>query len=107
MLGFSFLAWRRHIANIYQLVTAIMFLCQMTPTLNAKRANRSSESQQGEGWRLIKTHCGDGGLSDGTMERPALWHLLEDIRQKLVDVVVVCKVERSDIPLTTFVQEAR
>jgi hypothetical protein len=41
------------------------------------------------------------------MERPALWHLLEDIRQKLVDVVVVCKVERSDIPLTTFVQEAR
>jgi len=28
-------------------------------------------SQQGEGWRLIKTHYDDGGLSGATMERPA------------------------------------
>jgi site-specific DNA recombinase len=49
------------------------------------------KSQTGEGWRLIKTHYDDGGLSGGTMERPALQSMLEDIRQKLVDVVVVYK----------------
>ena len=45
-------------------------------------------SQAGEGWRLVKTAYDDGGLSGGTMERPALQSLLEDIRQGLVDVVV-------------------
>ena len=51
-------------------------------------------SQQGEGWRLIKTDYDDGGFSGGTMERPALQRLLDDIRQKLIDVVVVYKVDR-------------
>jgi Resolvase, N terminal domain len=30
------------------------------------------KSQAGEGWRLVKTAYDDGGLSGGTMERPAL-----------------------------------
>src|ERR1035441_490891 len=30
------------------------------------------QSQQGEGWRLIKTHYDDGGFSGGTMDRPSL-----------------------------------
>jgi Resolvase, N terminal domain len=38
------------------------------------------KSQQGEGWRLRKTAYDDGGLSGGTMERPALQRLLADIR---------------------------
>ena len=59
-------------------------------------------SQQGEGWRLIKTHYDDGGLSGGTMERPALQSLLEDIRRKLVDVVVVYKVDRLTRSLSDF-----
>ena len=46
-------------------------------------------SQAGEGWRLSKTHYDDGGISGGTMERPALQRLLADIRNGLVDVVVV------------------
>ena len=52
------------------------------------------KSQQGEGWRLLKTDYDDGGISGGTMERPSLQRLLEDIRQGLVDVVVVYKVDR-------------
>src|ERR1700682_4261958 len=44
-------------------------------------------SQAGEGWKLIRTAYDDGGFSGGTMERPALQHLLEDIRRRLVDVV--------------------
>ncbi len=59
-------------------------------------------SQAGEGWRLIKTHYDDGGLSGGTMERPALQTLLEDIRRKLVDVVVVYKVDRLTRSLSDF-----
>jgi site-specific DNA recombinase len=50
-------------------------------------------SQSGEGWRLIRTHYDDGGISGATMERPALKRLLEDIQKKLVDVVVVYKVD--------------
>ena len=44
-------------------------------------------SQAGEGWRLNKAHYDDGGLSGGTIERPALQRLLEDIKKGLVDVV--------------------
>jgi site-specific DNA recombinase len=53
-----------------------------------------TKSQAGEGWCLIKTAYDDGGLSGGSMERPALQRLLTDIRQGLVDVVVVYKVDR-------------
>jgi site-specific DNA recombinase len=35
-------------------------------------------SQQAEGWRLVKTAYDDGGLSGGTMERPALKRLLDE-----------------------------
>jgi len=38
-------------------------------------------SQQGEGWRVVDTAYDDGGLSGGTMERPALQQLLADIGQ--------------------------
>ena len=51
-------------------------------------------SQSGEGWRLIQTPYDDGGLSGGTMERPALRRLLTDVEQGLVDVIVVYKIDR-------------
>ena len=59
-------------------------------------------SQVGEGWRLNKAHYDDGGLSGGTMERPALQRLLEDIRNGQVDVVVVYKVDRLTRSLADF-----
>src|SRR6202050_5058822 len=60
------------------------------------------KSQAGEGWRLVKTAYDDGGLSGGTMERPALQRLLSDINQRLIDVVVVYKVDRLTRSLTDF-----
>src|SRR6266851_1474207 len=60
------------------------------------------KSQQGEGWRLIKTAYDDGGLSGGNMGRPALQRLLEDIRHSLIDVVVVYKVDRLTRSLADF-----
>jgi site-specific DNA recombinase len=60
------------------------------------------KSQQGEGWKLVKTAYDDGGLSGGNMERPALQRLLEDIRRGLIDVVVVYKVDRLTRSLADF-----
>jgi site-specific DNA recombinase len=60
------------------------------------------KSQAGEGWRLIKTAYDDGGISGGTMERPALQRLLADIEQGLVDIVVVYKVDRLTRSLADF-----
>src|SRR5271163_904396 len=60
------------------------------------------KSQAGEGWRLVKTPYDDGGLSGATMERPALQRLLAEIRQGLIDVVVVYKVDRLTRSLTDF-----
>ena len=60
------------------------------------------KSQAGEGWRLIRTHYDDGGLSGATMERPALQRLMADIDKGLVDAVVVYKVDRLTRSLTDF-----
>src|SRR6516165_6200949 len=60
------------------------------------------KSQTSEGWKLIKTAYDDGGLSGGTMERPALQRLLADIAEGLVDVVVVYKVDRLTRALADF-----
>jgi hypothetical protein len=60
------------------------------------------KSQAGEGWRLVKTAYDDGGLSGGTMERPAVQRLLADVNQGVIDVVVVYKVDRLTRSLSDF-----
>ena len=62
------------------------------------------KSQAGEGWRLIKTDYDDGGLSGATMERPALQRLMADLKQGLINVVVVYKVDRLTRSLADFVK---
>ncbi|MER8983560.1 recombinase family protein [Mesorhizobium sp. M0870] len=59
-------------------------------------------SQVGLGWKLMPSHYDDGGISGGTMERPALQRLLQDIRDKEVDVVVVYKIDRLTRSLMDF-----
>ena len=73
-------------------------------SLHAQREACESfiKSQAGEGWRLVKTAYDDGGVSGGTMERPGLQRLLTDVREKLVDVVVVYKVDRLTRSLADF-----
>ncbi|PLX35626.1 MAG: hypothetical protein C0605_09190 [Hyphomicrobiales bacterium] len=60
------------------------------------------QSQKGLGWVILKTHYDDGGISGGTMERPALKTLLLDIKNGKVDLVVVYKVDRLTRSLTDF-----
>ena len=47
------------------------------------------QSQRGLNWTAQKTRYDDGGISGGTMERPALNKLMADIEAGLVDLVVV------------------
>ena len=61
-------------------------------------------SQKHEGWRVDRTAYDDGGYSGGTIERPAFQRLLADIRQGLIDVVVVYKVDRLSRSLRDFVK---
>src|SRR5262249_46741783 len=60
------------------------------------------KSQAHEGWKLIRTHYNNGGLSGGTLQRPALQSLLSDIRTHKIDVVVVYKVDRLTRSLVDF-----
>ena len=59
-------------------------------------------SQRAEGWMLVHDRYDDGGVSGGTLDRPALKRLLADIEAGLVDVVVVYKIDRLSRSLMDF-----
>jgi site-specific DNA recombinase len=59
-------------------------------------------SQRHEGWAVLPTQYDDGGFSGGTIERPALKRLLDDIATGKVDVVVVYKIDRLTRSLFDF-----
>lgn len=59
-------------------------------------------SQKSEGWVMLREPYDDGGYSGGTMERPGLQRLLQDIRDGLVDVIVVYKIDRLSRSLVDF-----
>ena len=58
-------------------------------------------SQAFNGWEYYKTYS-DGGISGGTMERPGLKTLLDDIREGHIQVVVVYKVDRLSRSIIDF-----
>jgi site-specific DNA recombinase len=59
-------------------------------------------SQAGEGWELLPGAYDDGGLSGGTLERPALKRLLADVAAGSIDIIVVYKVDRLTRSLLDF-----
>lgn len=73
-------------------------------SLDAQREACSAyvKSQASLGWRQIAEHYDDGGISGGTMERPALQRLLADIAAGKVDIVVVYKIDRLTRSLIDF-----
>ena len=58
-------------------------------------------SQAFNNWEYYKTYS-DGGISGGTMERPGLKTLLNDIRTGQIQVVVVYKVDRLSRSIIDF-----
>ena len=59
-------------------------------------------SQASEGWVLLPEVYDDGGLSGGTLERPALQRLLGDVADGKVVIIVVYKVDRLTRSLLDF-----
>jgi site-specific DNA recombinase len=59
-------------------------------------------SQASEGWTQIAERYDDGGLSGGTLERPALQRLLADVAESKIDIIVVYKVDRLTRSLLDF-----
>src|SRR5215207_6352289 len=89
---------------IYTRVSTEHGLEQDFNSLDAQReAGRAYvRSQTHEGWLLVKESFDDGGFSGGSLERPALQRLLAAIRSRLIDVVVVYKVDRLTRSLADF-----
>jgi site-specific DNA recombinase len=73
-------------------------------SLSAQReaAEAFITSQRGEGLVALPQRYDDGGFSGGSLDRPALKHLLEDIRDGSVGCVVVYKVDRLSRSLIDF-----
>jgi site-specific DNA recombinase len=59
-------------------------------------------SQAHAGWSLIRARYDDGGFSGGSTDRPDLQRLLDDVRTRKIDVIVVYKVDRLTRSLADF-----
>jgi site-specific DNA recombinase len=59
-------------------------------------------SQKAEGWVLLTDRYDDGGLSGGTLERPALQNLLAAVDDRKVDQIIVYKIDRLTRSLPDF-----
>lgn len=73
-------------------------------TLDAQREACEAyiTSQKSEGWIASKDKYDDGGFSGGSLERPALERLLEDIKAGKVHIIVVYKIDRLTRSLMDF-----
>lgn len=59
-------------------------------------------SQASEGWSALPDVYDDGGLSGGSLERPALQRPLADVAAGRIDIIVVYKVDRLTRSLLDF-----
>jgi DNA invertase Pin-like site-specific DNA recombinase len=89
---------------IYTRVSTEHGLDQEFNSLDAQydAASAYIKSQAHAGWALIRSRYDDGGYSGGSTDRPDLQRLLEDIRARKIDVIVVYKVDRLTRSLADF-----
>jgi site-specific DNA recombinase len=89
---------------IYTRVSTDQGLDQDFNSLDAQYEASSAyvKSQAHAGWTLIRSRYDDGGYSGGSTDRPNLQQLLEDVRSRKIDVIVVYKVDRLTRSLADF-----
>src|SRR5437588_2340231 len=89
---------------IYTRVSTEHGLDQEFNSLDARydAASAYIKSQAHAGWNPIRSRYDDGGYSGGSIDRPDLQRLLEDIRARKIDVIVVYKVDRLTRSLADF-----
>ena len=61
-------------------------------------------SQRAEGWSPVRDRYDDGGVSGGTLERPALKRLLADVEAGRIDVILVYKIDRLSRSMLDFLK---
>lgn len=73
-------------------------------TLEAQREAGENyvKSQIQQGWVVVPEHYDDGGFSGGSLKRPALQRLLQDVKDGKVDMIVVYKIDRLTRSLLDF-----
>ena len=59
-------------------------------------------SQRSEGWKFVPARYDDGGISGGTLERPGLKRLMDDVDAGRIDMIVVYKIDRLTRSLSDF-----
>ncbi len=89
---------------IYTRVSTDQGLDQEFNSLDAQYEAASAyiKSQARAGWALIRSRYDDGGNSGGSTDRPDLQRLLDDIRARKLDIIVVYKVDRLTRSLADF-----
>ena len=89
---------------IYTRVSTDHGLDQEFNSLDAQydAASAYIKSQAHAGWTLVRSRYDDGGYSGGSTDRPDLQRLLDDIRARKLDVIVVYKVDRLTRSLADF-----
>src|SRR5262249_55653244 len=89
---------------IYTRVSTDQGLDQDFNSLDAQYEAASAyiKSQAHAGWTLIRSRYDDGGYSGGSTDRPNLQLLLDDVRSRKIDVLVVYKVDRLTKSLADF-----
>src|SRR3989454_9729076 len=89
---------------IYTRVSTDHGLDQEFNSLDAQydAASAYIKSQAHAGWSLLRSRYDDGGYSGGSTDRPDLQRLLDDIRARKLDVIVVYKVDRLTRSLADF-----
>jgi site-specific DNA recombinase len=89
---------------IYTRVSTDHGLDQEFNSLDAQydAASAYIKSQAHAGWTLIRSRYDDGGYSGGSTDRPDLQRLLDNIRDRKLDVIVVYKVDRLTRSLADF-----
>src|ERR1700754_5551 len=89
---------------IYTRVSTEHGLDQEFNSLDAQydAASAYIKSQAHAGWTLLRSRYDDGGYSGGSTDRPNLQRLLDDIRSRKIDVIVVYKVDRLTRSLADF-----
>src|SRR6516225_6747078 len=89
---------------IYTRVSTDQGLDQDFSSLDAQHEAASAyiKSQAHAGWTLIRARYDDGGYSGGSTDCPNLQRLLDDVRSRKIDVIVVYKVDRLTRSLADF-----
>ena len=89
---------------IYTRVSTDSGLDQEFNSLDAQydAASAYVRSQAHAHWTLIRARYDDGGFSGGSTDRPALQRLLDDVRARRINVIVVYKVDRLTRSLADF-----